>query len=381
MTIHPFAPEADAAELRDLADRLEHTRWPPPAPTTDWSQGTDLGWLQSLCQDWAARVTAPTLGWLGYDHLLVDVEDVSVHVVRADAVSGAGMPLLLTHGWPSAFVEYLPVLDLLVDPAAHGLPGPGFDVILASLPGYGWSTRPNRHVTYAETARLWHLLMGELGFDRYGVGGGDFGSGVATFMALQQPDRVVGLHLGTLELLPEPATASPLPSAAEQDWLDADATFWETGGGYKAIQSTRPQTLAYALTDSPSGLAGWVGEKWHEWVGDPGLLDPRSPESSRVRGGLLDVLTLYWITGCIGPSMRDYADNRQHPPDLRGRRVTVPTSIPLFADPVGIPPRSWVERLYDVVRWEPVDAGGHFAPLEAPYQFAADVCSFYAEVG
>ena len=386
MTIRPFTPEVDPAVLRNLADRLEQTLWPPPAPTRDWSQGTDLEWLQSLCRDWAARVTSstPTSGWLGYEHLLVDIEDVSVHVVRADAVSGNGMPLVLTHGWPSAFAEYLPVLDLLVDPAAHGLPGPGFDVTVASLPGYAWSTRPDRPITYAETARLWHLLMGELGYDRYGVGGGDFGSGVATLMALQQPDRVVGLHLGTLELFPDPATASPAPNAAEREWLDLDAAFWETGGGYKAIQSTRPQTLAYALTDSPSGLAGWIGEKWHEWVADPGVLDPdsprASPDSKRVRQGLLDMLTLYWITGCIGPSMRDYADNRRHPLDLRGRRIMVPTAIPLFADAVELPPRSWVERLYDVVRWEPMGAGGHFAPLEAPYLFAADVCSFFSEV-
>lgn len=376
--LDPYDARLDPELLVDLVARLRATRWPPAANTAPWVQGTDLGWLRSLCSDWVARIEGPgpVEGWSGRHHQLVQVEDVHVHVVRGTASEGrhSGVPLLLTHGWPSAFVEYLPVLDLLTDPAACGVAGPGFDVVLASLPGYAWSTRPARATTYASTARLWHLLMTELGYDRYGVGGGDFGSGVATMMALQQPERVIGLHLSTLELFPDLSASEPL-TPEEQAWLDADRAHWSVDGGYRAIQSTRPQSLAYALSDSPAGLAGWIGEKWHGWVGNPAALD-----GGPVRDTLLDVMTLYWATGCIGPSMRDYADNRTHPSQLHGRMVEVPTGIPLFADPVGIPPRSYVERLYNVIRWRAVPQGGHFAPTEAPRTFAEDIVEFFADL-
>ncbi|MCG7308778.1 alpha/beta fold hydrolase [Brachybacterium sp. ACRRE] len=372
----PFDAHADPALLADLAARLRATRWPPAAAAPAWVHGTDLLWLQSLCSDWIARIdgTGPVDDWSDREHELVQIEDVSIHVVRGTSSKRRrdGIPLLLTHGWPSAFVEYLPALDMLTDPAAHGVTGPAFDVVLASLPGYGWSTRPDRAMTYAETARLWHVVMAELGYDRYGVGGGDFGSGVATMMAIQQPDRVIGLHLSTLELLPEVADHDSL-STEEREWRQADQAHWTIDGGYKAIQSTRPQSLAYALTDSPAGLAGWIGEKWHGWVEDPARLS-----ASPLREVLLDVLTLYWTTGCIGPSMRDYADNRLHPPSLDGARIEVPTGIPLFADPGGIPPRHHVERLYNVAHWQDVPHGGHFAPAEAPRTFTGDICAFFA---
>lgn len=371
-----FDSRLDPVLLADLVDRLRATKWPPAASSAAWVQGTDLGWLQSLCSDWVDRIEGhgPAEGWSDREHQLVQVDDVQIHVVRGSATSGrrSGVPLLLTHGWPSAFVEYLPALDVLSAPGTHGLTGPAFDVVLASLPGYAWSTRPARAMTYAETANLWHRLMAELGYERYGVGGGDFGSGVATMMAIQQPDRVIGLHLSTLELFPDISSHDSV-SAEERAWQEADQAHWAVDGGYKAIQSTRPQSLAYALTDSPAGLAGWIGEKWHGWTGDPAALD-----AAPLRNTLLDVLTLYWATGCIGPSIRDYADNRLHPPPLHGRKVEVPTGIPLFADPVGIPPRSYVERLYNIVHWRDVPHGGHFAPAEAPRTFAGDVCAFFA---
>lgn len=374
--IEPFDARLDPALLAALADRLRATRWPPASSSAAWAQGTDLGWLRSLCSEWVARIerTGPVEGWSARTHQLVRVDDARIHVVRARASEGehAGIPLLLTHGWLSAFVEYLPVLDLLTDPAAHGLTGPAFDVVLASLPGYGWSTRPARGMTYAETAHLWHRLMSTLGYERYGVGGGDFGSGVATMMAIQQPEQVIGVHLSTLELFPEVSDPDSL-SVDERAWQDADRAHWAVDGGYKAIQSTRPQSLAYALTDSPAGLAGWIGEKWHGWTDDPAALDV-----APLRDTLLDVLTLYWATGCISSSFQDYVDNRIQPPLLRGRRVEVPTGIPLFADPVGVPPRSYVSRLYNVVHWREVPRGGHFAPAEAPRMFAEDICAFFA---
>lgn len=372
-----FDTRPDPEMLVDLSARLRATRWPPAARAAPWVQGTDLEWLQSLCADWIARIEGTTgarEGWSSRDHQIVLVDDVQIHVVRGHPAPGQDqkIPLLLTHGWPSAFLEYLPILDLLTEPDAYGISGPAFDVVLPSLPGYGWSTRPARPTTYEETARLWHRLMSELGYERYGVGGGDFGSGVATMMAIQHPDRVIGLHLSTLELFPR-ILARDILTAQERAWQDADHAHWAIDGGYKAIQSTRPQSLAYALTDSPAGLAGWIGEKWHGWTAEPEALS-----AGPLRETLLDVLTLYWVTGSIGPSMQDYVDNRLHPRPLVGRMVEVPTGIPLFADPVGVPPRSYVERLYNVVHWREVSHGGHFAPAEAPHTFAEDIRAFFA---
>jgi pimeloyl-ACP methyl ester carboxylesterase len=381
MAVETFTPVVDAGVVEDLRRRLRSTRWPPPAPGPRWAQGTDLDDLRALCAYWADGFDWPAqqARLLGDRHVLVEVDGVRVHALHRPARRGRGVPLVLTHGWPSAFTEYLPVLDLLTDPAGHGLDGPAFDLVLPSLPGYAFSGRPPHPLPYRRVARLWHGLMTALGYRRYGVGGGDFGAGVATFLALQQPDAVLGVHLSTLELDPHLGPGAPPPTPAERAWLDRSAAWWADEGGYKAVQSTRPQTLAYGLTDSPAGLAAWVGEKWRAWA-DPAGATGRGHDAWAAPDALLTVLTLYWATGCIGPSMRDYHDNRHHPVDLGpDERVRVPTAVALFADPAGDPPREWVERLYDVVRWTPMPRGGHFAATEQPELYARDVLASFAD--
>ncbi len=284
----------------------------------------------------------------------------------------------MTHGWPSTFLEYLPLVPLLTDPAAHGIDGPAFDLVIPSLPGYAFSQRPARPgMNYRHVADLWHRLMVSLGYERYGAGGGDFGAGVASFMAIDRPDSVTGIHLSNLELAPYIGPGSRRLSAAERAYLKASEAWWEMEGGYKALQSTKPQTLGYALNDSPAGLASWVIEKWRSWTDSDG-----DPEARVGRDFLATMLTILWATGTITSSMRDYFDNRWHAVRLGPTdRVSVPTAIASFTHQFvfeGDPPREWAERLYDVRSWTPMPRGGHFAPVEDPMLLARDVAAFFA---
>ena len=307
------------------------------------------------------------------------MDGVTIHFVHARAAGGEGVPLILTHGWPSTFAELLPLVPLLTDPAAHGIEGPSFDLVIPSLPGYCFSERPAAPWTLADTARLWHRLMRGLGYDRYGAHGGDFGSGVAAFLAMAHPEAVTGVHLSNLELAPYLGPDAPPLSAAERAFVDQEERWVREEGGYHAVQSTRPQTLAYGLTDSPAGLAAWILEKWRTWSDCGGDLDRRF-----TRDSLLTTVTLFWVTGCIATSLRDYYDNRDLYESLTATdRVRVPTAVGLFGHELaddGDPPREWAERLYDVRRWNVMPSGGHFAAAEEPLMLARDIAAFFADL-
>jgi len=248
--------------------------------------------------------------------------------------------------------------------------------VVPSLPGYAFSQRPARPgVDRSYVASLWHRLMQGLGYRRYAAYGGDFGAGVATCMALTEPNRMIGIHLSTAEMTPYTGPGSPPLSAAERDYVE-HVTRWErTERGYSAVQSTRPQTLGYGLHDSPAGLAAWVLDKWRSWSDSGGDLDTRFG-----RDTLLTMLTLWWATGSITSSMRDYYDNRWHTNPIGPRDyVRVPTAMAIFANefvPEGQPPRSWYERLYQVERWTVFPRGGHFAAAEEPDLLAGDITEF-----
>jgi pimeloyl-ACP methyl ester carboxylesterase len=273
------------------------------------------------------------------------------------------------------------VVPQLTDPAAHGISGPGFDVVIPSLPGYGFSGRPARTgVTCRYTAGLWHRLMRGLGYERYGAQGSDFGCGVTTFMALDDPAPMLGIHLSNLDVAPYTGPGSRPLSAAERAYL-AQYQWWrEEDRGYGAIQSTRPQTVSYGLNDSPAGLAAWVVEKWRGWTDSGGDLD-----ATISRDFLLTVVTLYWATQTIASSMRDYADNRWQSAELGpADMVTVPTAVAVFAHQFiddGSPPREWAERLYNIRRWTPMPSGGHFPSVEEPGLFSRDIAAFFNDLG
>lgn len=378
----PFTIDVPERVLADLRARIRGTRWPDEAPGAAWEQGTELAYLRSLLAYWAGgfdwRARERELN--GFAQFRAELDGVPIHFVHERARQGPGIPLILSHGWPSAFTELLPLVPLLTDPAAHGIRGPAFDLVIPSLPGYGFSARPARTgVNYRYVAGLWHRLMRGLGYRRYGAGGGDFGAGVATLMALDDPDAIIGVHLSNLELTPYLGPGARPPSAAESGYLAVSEAWWQAEGGYKAIQSTRPQTLGYGLNDSPAGLAAWVSEKWRSWADSGGDADRRVG-----RDFLLELLTIYWVTQTITPSMRDYFDNRWHAAALGpGDVVPVPTAIAGFVHqfaPEGEPPREWAERSYHVHRWTPMPRGGHFAPVEEPELLARDITAFYGSL-
>jgi pimeloyl-ACP methyl ester carboxylesterase len=269
LEVVPLSIAVDAAVLDDLRGRIRKTRLPAAAPGAPWAQGTDRGWLEELLKYWADEFDwrAAERELNRYAHYRARVGDAEVHFVHARARGGNGIPIVLGHGWPSCFAELLPLVPLLTDPARHGIDGPAFDVVIPSLPGYCFSSRPPAAggITYRYAARLWHRLMRGLGYPRYAAGGGDFGAGIATFMALDEPAPLIGLHLTNLELSPYTGPGSAPLSGRERRYL-AQARLWdETERGYTAIQSTKPQTLSYALNDSPAGLAAWILEKWRAW--------------------------------------------------------------------------------------------------------------------
>jgi pimeloyl-ACP methyl ester carboxylesterase len=370
--IKPFEIRVGADVLDDLRERIRRTRWPEPAPGPAWSQGTDLAYLQSLLATWADGYDWPAKEreLNRYRHFVADLDGVRIHFVHEKAANGAGIPLVLTHGWPSTFVELLPLVPLLTDPKS----GPAFDVVIPSLPGYGFSERPHQTgVNYRTVAGLWRRLMRGLGYERYGAGGGDFGAGVASFMAIDDPAAVLGVHLTNLELAPPDTDGL---TDAERAYAEQQTSWNEVERGYSAIQSTKPQTVGYGLTDSPAGLAAWIMEKWRSWTDSGGDLDARFG-----REFLLTTLMVYWVTGSATTSMRDYYDNRFTP--SRAEFVETPTAVAVFDHefvPEGNPPREWAERLYNVRRWTVMPRGGHFAPVEEPELVAADIAAFFASL-
>jgi pimeloyl-ACP methyl ester carboxylesterase len=378
--VAPFSIRLDDEVLSDLRSRIRATRWPDAAPGDAWSQGTDLAYLKDLLGYWADR-----FDWREqerrlntFHHFHGDIDGVRIHFVHERAPRSQGIPLILTHGWPSTFAEFLPLVPLLTDPKEHGIDGPAFDVVVASLPGYGFSERPARTgVTSRYTARLWHALMRGLGYESYGAQGGDFGAGVATYMALDDPGAMLGIHLSTAEIPPYTGQGSRPLSANERRYMGQNDRWAAFERGYSAIQSTKPQTVGYGLNDSPAGLAAWIVEKWRSWTDSHG-----DPATHLSRDFLLTTITLYWATQTITPSFRDYYDNRwsgaQIGPD---DYVEVPTAVAMFANHFvdeGDPPREWFERLYDVRQWTPMPSGGHFAAVEEPELLARDIAKFFA---
>ena len=374
MDVEPFTIAVADEVLSDLRTRLLDTRWPEAAPGPPWQQGTDLAYLQDLVAYWADgfdwRARERELNALHHFHATVD--GTRIHFVHERPAGGDGIPLILTHGWPSSFLELLALVPLLSD---------RFDLVIPSLPGYSFSQRPHRTgVSSRFTAGLWHQLMRGLGYERYGAHGADWGAAVSTFMALDEPGPMIGLHLANLDSAPYTGPGSPPLSEAERAYV-ADFRRWlDEEHAYGAIQSTRPQSLAYGLNDSPAALAAWILEKWRLW-GDTG----GDIESRFSRDFLLTNVTLYWATATIVTSMRDYFDNRWSPETAIGPDdfVRVPTAISVFEHNFvaeGDMPREWAERLYDVRRWTPMPRGGHFPAAEEPELLAADIAAFFTEL-
>jgi pimeloyl-ACP methyl ester carboxylesterase len=378
LSIEPFSLHVSDLVLEDLRQRIRRTRWPDQLAGIGWDQGTELSYLRELLAYWADgfdwRARERELNQL--PHYRAELDRLGIHFIYQRAQAPNAIPLVLTHGWPSSFLELLPLLPLLTDPAGHGIPGPPFHVVIPSLPGYGFSDRPGRTgITVQYTAELWDRLMHGLGFRRYAAGGGDFGCSVATYLGRDHADSMIGLHLSTLDIMPYVGPESRPLSEAEKAYLEQNRRWWEGEGGYKAIQATKPQTAGYGLTDSPAGLAAWLLEKWRTWSDCAGDLESRFS-----RDFLLTMLTLYWVTETITSSMRYYYDDRRLRPVGPKDFVRVPTAIAVFDHqllPEGVPPRELVERLYNIRRWTVMPRGGHFAAREEPRLLAQDIAAFF----
>ncbi|WP_022882529.1 epoxide hydrolase family protein [Gryllotalpicola ginsengisoli] len=369
----PFTLTTPSGALDELRSRLRATRWPDAPEGAGWSMGADLDGLRELVAYWADGFDWPAreaeLNRL--PHYRVEVAGLGIHVVHARAVAREPrpLPLILTHGWPDSFWRYTKVIGPLADPGAHGGdPADAFDVIVPDLPGFGYSDRPASPLNSIEVAAVWARLMSALGYERFGAAGGDIGSHVSRYLALDHPDRVIAVHR-TDAGLPAPGTPREELSPEEQAWLD-DALRWNAEeGGYIAMQRTKPQTAAVGLTDSPAGLAAWIVEKLHAWS-DGGL-------AAYSWDDILTNLTIYWFTGTIGSSLRMYRANAAIEPAQLARRVEVPSGFAIFAGDVVPPPRAWAERSTNLVRFTEPSRGGHFAPIEQPELYVHELREFF----
>jgi pimeloyl-ACP methyl ester carboxylesterase len=378
MAVEAFSIPFSQLALDDLRDRLARTRWPDEVVDSDWEYGFDLRFLQEICSywrdwfDWKAQVERLS----AFHHYRYTSDRFGIHFIYERGKGRAPIPLILTHGWPGSFLEMIRVIPLLTDPALSGGDASDcFDVIVPSLPGYGFSDRPARRaVNTFRIAELWTGLMNELGYSRFAAQGGDLGAGVSTILGLRHADRIIGIHLNYIpgSYRPYIDTETRLAPVEEQFLKDA-AHWYDQKGAYAHIQRTHPQTAAYGLNDSPAGLAAWILEKFRDWSDCDGDVYRRF-----TRDELLTNVTLYWMTETIHSSFRLYYEGGRAPLHFgKGDFVRVPCAIAHFPKEEPFPPREWIERGYNVQHWSDMPRGGHFAGAEEPELLAEDIRAFF----
>jgi epoxide hydrolase len=378
-TIQPFRIDIAQADLDDLRDRLARTRWPDELPGVGWSRGVPLGYLEELATYWRDaydwRKHEATLNQ--YPQFTTTIDGANVHFLHVRSPEPDALPLILTHGWPGSIVEFLDVIGPLTDPRAHGGDGvDAFHLVIPSIPGHGFSG-PTRQVgwTTSRVASAWAELMSRLGYERYGAQGGDWGAFVAPELGRVDPDHVVGVHVNaaTFGFIPfgpvDPQKLATFTDAEKARLERLEASTAGPGNGYFEVQSTRPQTLAYALTDSPVGQLAWIVERFKEWTHAADI-----PEDAVDRDQLLTNVMLYWLTGTANSSARMYYENL-HAGSWSQQPGTTPTGVAVFAEDYAI--RRYAERGNNIVHWTEFDRGGHFAAMEAPDLLVGDVRTFF----
>ncbi len=374
-----FRIEVQHEVLADLAERLARVRWPDEVPGAGWRYGTDLTYLKELVAYWRdgydwraheARLNA-------FEQFTAPVAGIDLHFIHQPGVGPNPLPLLLSHGWPGSVWEFYKLIPLLTDPGRFGGdPADAFTVVAPSLPGYGFSFRPNQpRFGAVEIADAFAELMTDvLGYERFAAQGGDWGSFITARLGYAYPERLLGIHLTLLTLrrdLPPPADPTP----EEADYLEQLGAWQREETGYQWIQGTKPQTLAYGLTDSPVGLAAWIVEKFRTWSDCDGDIERRFSKDE-----LLTNVMLYWVTGAINTSFWPYyARFHEGWPIPDGARVDVPTAHAAFPREIVRPPRAWAERVINIQRWTPMPSGGHFSALEEPAALATDLREFFRQ--
>lgn len=369
MTEKRFTISVPNEALEDLHCRLRQTRWPDTVSDSGWTYGLDLEWMKSIADywlhqyDWDAQQQALN----EYPHYLADIEGFRIHYLHFRSKHPNAVPVIITHGWPGSFLELLKVAFMLANSTSDP-----FHVVVPSLPGYAFSERPSSPgMNTFRTADLWVKLMHQLGYDRFVAQGGDIGANVSSVMAWKHPDSVFALHLNYIPGSYRPWVDEATPLRPEEIAFKHDAQNWyDEKGGYWHVQATQPQTLGFALNDSPVGLAAWLIDKYRDWADCDSVVERRFS-----RDELLTHVSLYWFTETIASSCRMYLESRRAPLVFRrGERIAVPCGVlHLAREEEPMPPRAWVERAYNVIRWTQEPKGGHFAAWEEPEVFARDL--------
>ena len=379
METTPFRIEVPDADLEDLRRRVAATRWPDQLPGSGWTYGTDIHVLRPLAEHWIdgydwraheARLNA-------FPQFTTTIDGQRIHFLHVRSPEPGALPLVLTHGWPGSICEFTELIGPLTDPVAHGGSAEdAFHVVVPSLPGYGFSgptVEPGWDVR--RTAGAFVELMAGLGYDRYGAQGGDWGSMVTRHIADLDPQHVVGVHVNMIVATPpgEPDDLADL-TPREDAGLARMQDYLTTGSGYVAIQSTKPQTLAYGLVDSPVALLSWILEKFWAWTDNDGDVESAVP-----RDELLTNVSVYWFTGTGGSSARMYYESLRSGAAMTPPTTEVPLGVANFPKEIVVTRRRWVERSNDLVHWSELDRGGHFAALEEPDLLLVDVRAFFRD--
>jgi pimeloyl-ACP methyl ester carboxylesterase len=372
--IRPFRIDIPAAELDDLRDRLARTRWPDQLPDVAWDYGIALDDVRELASYWRTgydwRVHEARLN--SFPQFTTEIDEQTVHFLHVRSAAPGALPLIMTHGWPGSVVEFMEIIGPLTDPGAHGgEPGDAFDLVVPSIPGFGFSG-PTRSPGWnvSRVARAWDELMRRLGYERYGAQGGDWGSGISRELGVLFPEQLVGVHLNTLSPYVAPGSEPPAGlSDSDRERVERLRRFRRTGSGYGAIQATRPQTVGYGLSDSPTGQLAWIAEKFGEWTdGGLGAVD---------RDQMLTNISVYWLTRTAGSSARLYYEAARSRSSGAPVPSTAPTGVAVFPAEIAPPVRPIAEQTNHIVHWSEFDRGGHFAAMEEPDLLIGDVREFF----
>jgi pimeloyl-ACP methyl ester carboxylesterase len=378
MPVTRFDIPYSQAAVDDLRARLARTRWPDEIPGSGWTCGVNLEFLQNICRywqnefDWKAQVEKLSV----FQHYRYTADGLGIHFIHERGRGPSPIPLVITHGWPGSFLEMLKIIPMLTDPASYGGdPEHAFDVVVPSMPGFGFSSRPAAAgMNTFRIAGLWVDLMRALGHDRFATQGGDFGASISTILGLRHAEHVLGIHLNYIPGTYRPHLDAGASLSKEENESQQQADVWWTeSGAYAHIQRNEPQTAAYGLNDSPAGLAAWILSKFRDWADCDGDLERRF-----TRDELLSNVTLYWMTETIHSSFRLYYETKLAPVHFEaGEYVRVPVGVAHFPLEAPFPPRSWVERGYNIQRWTEMPRGGHFAAAEEPELLARDIREFF----
>jgi len=358
--------------INDLNLRLSQTRWPDEIKDSDWQYGTNLSYVKELCAYWEHefdwRKQEETLNL--FHHFRTDIDGLGIHFIYEKGKGEKSIPLLLIHGWPDSFLRFQKIIPLLTQADADGF---SFDLVIPSIPGFGFSDHPDQKGMNTEkVAAIFSKLMTGLGYPKFVVQGGDWGSSITEKLAQFHSPQVSGIHLTDIpythlfEIPPQELTKE------EQEYLDEGKKWQMEHGAYAMIQATKPQTLSYGLNDSPVGLAAWIIEKFQQWSDNKG-----NPEEQFTKDELLTNIALYWFTQTGGSAARIYYENLHTPSESAKERLETPTAAAIFPKDLITAPRAFGERVFNIQSWNLMPRGGHFAALEEPELLADDIRNFF----